>query len=221
MHEVIPYMDILTEHLARFKDDRVLHPVVHAASERGIEVINRYYSKTDQSVVYRIAMSASCDLPSIKDSELTLSILVLHPAYKTQYFTEHDWLPDWTEEALRLVREEWTKYYKPELTIKVEDNGEARDSESPAPSQSSVAGRQRPGHLSARATFDVSFIFFSPPCDSISDHCYLTEHSEDVCVHGASRIHQGCTGRIPCDAPHEVHHRSNRLLGASPPGVQE
>ena len=59
VHEVIPYMDILTEHLARFKDDRVLHPVVRAASERGIEVINRYYSKTDQSVVYRIAMGMS------------------------------------------------------------------------------------------------------------------------------------------------------------------
>ena len=71
MHEVIPYMDILTEHLARFKDDHVLHPVVRAASERGIEVINRYYSKTDQSVVYRIAMSASCHHDSVTDSELT------------------------------------------------------------------------------------------------------------------------------------------------------
>lgn len=57
VHKVIPYMDILTEHLARFKEDRVLHPVVRAASERGIEVINQYYSKTDQSAVYRIAMS--------------------------------------------------------------------------------------------------------------------------------------------------------------------
>ena len=70
-------------------------------------------------------------------------------------------MPDWTEEALRLVREEWTKYYKPDPTIKVEGNGEARDSESPAPSQSSVAGKRRPGHLSARATFDVSSTRFS------------------------------------------------------------
>ena len=76
-----------------------------------------------------------------------------------QYFTEHDWLPDWIEEALRLVHEEWNKYYKPEPTIKVEDNSEARNSESPAPSQSSVAGRRCPGHLSARATFDVSSFF--------------------------------------------------------------
>lgn len=52
-------MDVLTEHLARFKDDRVLNSIVRAASERGMEVINRYYSKTDQSVVYRIAMSTS------------------------------------------------------------------------------------------------------------------------------------------------------------------
>ena len=63
VHEVIPYMDILTEHLARFKDDTVLNAVVRSAAERGMEVINRYYSKTDQSIVYRIAMSkwsASC-----------------------------------------------------------------------------------------------------------------------------------------------------------------
>ena len=74
VHEVIPYMDILTEHLARFKDDHVLHPVVCAASEQGIEVINQYYSKTDQSVIYRIAMSGSCHLASIPASELTASI---------------------------------------------------------------------------------------------------------------------------------------------------
>ena len=57
VHKVIPYMDILTEHLARFKDDTVLSAVVRSAAERGMEVINRYYSKTDQSVIYRIAMS--------------------------------------------------------------------------------------------------------------------------------------------------------------------
>ena len=57
VHEVIPYMDILHEHLVRFQDDPVLTSVVRAASARGIEVINRYYSKTDQSVIYRIAMS--------------------------------------------------------------------------------------------------------------------------------------------------------------------
>ena len=59
VHEVIPYMDVLTEHLARFKEDSVLNSIIRAASERGIKVINRYYSKTDQSVVYRIAMSMS------------------------------------------------------------------------------------------------------------------------------------------------------------------
>lgn len=52
-------MDVLTEHLARFKEDPVLNSIIRAASERGIKVINRYYSKTDQSVVYRIAMSMS------------------------------------------------------------------------------------------------------------------------------------------------------------------
>ena len=59
VHEIIPYMDILMEHLACFKDGNDLTPVVWAASARGMEVINKYYSKTDQSVLYRVAMSMS------------------------------------------------------------------------------------------------------------------------------------------------------------------
>ena len=57
IHEVIPYMDILTEHLAKFKDNAALKPVIRVGAARGIEVINRYYSKTDYSMVYHVAMS--------------------------------------------------------------------------------------------------------------------------------------------------------------------
>ena len=65
-------------------------------------------------------------------------------------------MPDWIDEALRLVHDEWTKYYKPDPTVKVEDDKESHGSESPAPSQSSSTGKRRPGHLSAHAMFDVS-----------------------------------------------------------------
>ena len=87
--------------------------------------------------------------------------LVLHPAYKTQYFVDHEWQPDWVEETLRLIREEWEKFYKPTTSeaIKREDDDDTQDSEPVIPSQASelACGRNRhPGHLSARATMDVS-----------------------------------------------------------------
>ena len=56
VHEVIPVIDILTQHLDKFSDNLVLHPSVHAAAARGRIVLNKYYSRTDRSMVYRIAM---------------------------------------------------------------------------------------------------------------------------------------------------------------------
>ncbi|KZT31330.1 hypothetical protein SISSUDRAFT_995278, partial [Sistotremastrum suecicum HHB10207 ss-3] len=39
--------------------------------------------------------------------------LVLHPAYKLQYFRDHSWPEDWIQTALTLVRDEWQDHYKP------------------------------------------------------------------------------------------------------------
>lgn len=75
------------------------------------------------------------------------------------------------------MREEWAKHYKPDANIKLEDDAESGDSQSPAPSQSSTTAKRRPGHLSARATFDVS----SPPHFDLDVHvlnfCSHSEHS--------------------------------------------
>lgn len=41
-------------------DEKVLDPHLHvtvrAAAARGIKVLNKYYSKTDESIMYRLAM---------------------------------------------------------------------------------------------------------------------------------------------------------------------
>lgn len=57
VHEVIPYIDILTEHLDDYTDNKDLAPCVRAATQRGRVVLNKYYERTDESIVYRIAMS--------------------------------------------------------------------------------------------------------------------------------------------------------------------
>ena len=46
--------------------------------------IDRYYSLTDPSSIYRIAM-------------------VLHPGMKLEYFHNHEWEAEWIREAERLV----------------------------------------------------------------------------------------------------------------------
>ncbi|OJT02096.1 hypothetical protein TRAPUB_7442 [Trametes pubescens] len=94
VHEVIPYIDILTEHLDDYTADLELAPSVRAAAQRGRAVLNKYYERTDESIIYRIAM-------------------ILHPAYKTQYFRDHRWEEEWIEEAKTIIREEWEANYKP------------------------------------------------------------------------------------------------------------
>ena len=67
----------------------VKHALVFARNS-----INKYYSKTDLSNVYRIAM-------------------VLHPQLKLKYFQQHGWTQEWMRTAETLVREEFAKYDAP------------------------------------------------------------------------------------------------------------
>jgi len=55
--------------------------------------MNRYYSRTDCSVAYRIAM-------------------VLHPGMKLEYFRANEWEEDWIEQAEELVREGYAAKYE-------------------------------------------------------------------------------------------------------------
>ena len=56
LHEVIPYIDVLTEHLDAFATNTQYHPTVRAAARRGRLLMDKYYSRTDESIVYRDAM---------------------------------------------------------------------------------------------------------------------------------------------------------------------
>ena len=55
-------MDVLTEHMDKFASDPALAPCIRAAAKRGRLILDKYYSKTDESIVYRIAMSTSAFL---------------------------------------------------------------------------------------------------------------------------------------------------------------
>ena len=57
MHEVIPYIDILTAHLDDFQDNIGLSTGIRAAAKRGRLMLSKYYSLTDETSIYLIAMS--------------------------------------------------------------------------------------------------------------------------------------------------------------------
>lgn len=58
LHEIIPVIDILTSKLVNAVVNINLSIQIHFAAAMGYEVINRYYSATDESIMYRCTMSA-------------------------------------------------------------------------------------------------------------------------------------------------------------------
>lgn len=93
IHDIIPLIDSLTSICDKTIDDSTLHPAVRHAALRGLHLLNKYYARTDETIVYRIAM-------------------ILHPEYKLQYFTDAGWAPDWIAEARRLITDEWSSHYR-------------------------------------------------------------------------------------------------------------
>jgi hypothetical protein len=97
-------MDKLTDTLhTRLSTDRPYHPVIIAAMKLARKKMDRYYSLTDSSNTYRIAM-------------------VLHPGLKLEYFRENRWEKEWIEQAEFLVREEYRAKYEKETSTRVESS---------------------------------------------------------------------------------------------------
>ncbi|KIL54438.1 hypothetical protein M378DRAFT_92556 [Amanita muscaria Koide BX008] len=90
---VIPAMDHINESLGTSVESRRYSPGVTAALGVGKWTLNRYYSKTDLSETYRIAM-------------------VLHPRHKLAYFRRADWPDDWIKTAETIVRTVYELNYK-------------------------------------------------------------------------------------------------------------
>ena len=59
IYQVIPFMDRLNDALDDFAVDPMLCPAVRMAAIRGRSMLNKYYGKTDDSIIFRIAMSKS------------------------------------------------------------------------------------------------------------------------------------------------------------------
>ncbi|KAF7371898.1 Zinc finger BED domain-containing protein 4 [Mycena venus] len=108
IHDVIHIYDIITGALDDFIDGASRPLTIRAAALRGLTMLNKYYSLTNESVVYRIAV-------------------VLHPKHKTTYFSKAKWPWEWIQTAEMLVREEWEWNYKPKSSINTASTSKSKD----------------------------------------------------------------------------------------------
>ena len=57
LRQVIPVIDILIERLEDISSNSQYYSTIHAGAAKGLAILNKYYSKTDKSIMYRCTMS--------------------------------------------------------------------------------------------------------------------------------------------------------------------
>ena len=95
---------------------RPLVPAVKHALKFARASINKYYSKTDASDIYRIAMDEANYHYTCHLSQANQYYKVLHPKLKLQYFEERNWLRAWIVTAREMVEERFRNYKEPQPT---------------------------------------------------------------------------------------------------------
>jgi hypothetical protein len=101
-------MDHIDEHLATAAIGNEYPLAIKVALAIGKRTLNRYYDKTDQSEVFRIAMGMYFLALPLFFSYLWL---VLHPRHKLRYFKNAGWQDEWIERAEEIVRTEFDLSY--------------------------------------------------------------------------------------------------------------
>ncbi|KNF00496.1 hypothetical protein PSTG_06187 [Puccinia striiformis f. sp. tritici PST-78] len=94
LSNVVLFIDQITEHLSTIISNPVYPAALRNACRLGLKKTNKYYSLTDTSPLYRIA-------------------ILLHPSLRDKYFKLAKWEPEWIAEAIRLARNMWVSHYKP------------------------------------------------------------------------------------------------------------
>lgn len=103
-------MDHIDKVLATSSDSpRKFCLAIRAALAIGKAAMNKYYNKTDQSELYRIAMS-TVSFTNIY-SILILILAVLHPRRKLEYFKKQNWEREWIQVAQDIIRDEFDRSY--------------------------------------------------------------------------------------------------------------
>ena len=105
---IIPAMDRLDNHL-NAQGNQLYHPTIQAVMGLTCKKINHYYSMTDLSSIYQIAMG--------KQHGFLLCILslmlalVLHPDLKVKYFRQKDCADERIDNVIDLLCEVYVSCY--------------------------------------------------------------------------------------------------------------
>ena len=102
-------MDYIDDYLEKAGRNFNLSKPIRAALAIGKETLNRYYNKTDQSDVYRIAMGRF--ILSFFYLFPSRVPVVLHPRHKLQYFKKAGWDETWIKTSRDIVRTEFDGSY--------------------------------------------------------------------------------------------------------------
>jgi hypothetical protein len=106
---IIPAMDKLDAGL-QVNAKQKIHPAIKVAMKFAKAKLNRYYSLTDLSPCYRIAMGMSDSFHISVTYSLILP--VLHPGLKLKYFRVQEWEQEWIDTTLSLTREAYLTEYE-------------------------------------------------------------------------------------------------------------
>ena len=74
--------------------------------------LNKYYTMTDLSEVYRIAMGMYIFIISATSSFQLIYLVVLHPRHKLNYFENANWDIEWVQTTRQMVWDEYDRSYK-------------------------------------------------------------------------------------------------------------
>lgn len=112
---VIPAMDFINDTLTMSSESSQRYSLaIRAALTIGKRTLSKYYNKTGESKVYRIAMSTF--LPFYVHYTFLTAILVLHPRHKLEYFRKNNWDELSIEAARNIVQDVFDETYR-ELDI--------------------------------------------------------------------------------------------------------
>ena len=96
----IPAMDHIDKYMATACQNMKNSKAIRSALTLGKQTLNRYYNKTDQSDVCRIAMGSLFLLLIYFN---WISSTVLHPHHKLQYFKKAGWKDSWIKTSSEIV----------------------------------------------------------------------------------------------------------------------
>ncbi|KAH9463816.1 hypothetical protein Pst134EA_015897 [Puccinia striiformis f. sp. tritici] len=131
LSHVVVFIDQITEHLSTIISEKKYPAAMRNACRAGLQITNKYYTLTDCSPLYRVAM-------------------ILHPSFKDEYFKIAGWSQEWIQAAIDLTREMWISNYKPQVkeTGLETDVSKSKKSLTGFVSQLSAASAARSGNTS-------------------------------------------------------------------------